>query len=392
MTGRRRYVVIGSGPAGTRASETFRKRDRDAQVVVVGEESYPFYNRIPLSKEFLESDEIAPERVVIKPRDAYEAQGIALVSGVRAERIDPDDRRVSLSNGETLEYDGCVVATGSTPVRLPVPGMDLAGVHTLRTLEDAVALRAAVGDADRAVVVGGGLIGMEVASCLAKRGVPCTLVARERWLYGHLAPPEVGDALMALFRSGGVDLALEITVTDFETEARGLSVRAAGGRTFPADVVVVGVGVRPNIECLEESGLTAPEGVRVDRCMLTAAEGLAAAGDVAAIEHPVTGVLHRVEHWLHAQQQGRAAAENLLADEPTPFERVSSYDTTLFGVRLAVVGAADQATAWTLEGHVERAEGVAYGSAAGRLVAAFALGAVDLAEITTRIERDRMSG
>ncbi len=381
-----KYVVLGSGPAGTRGSETLRKRDREARVVVVSDDPYPFYNRILLSKSFLESDDLSPDDVVIKPVDVHAAQGIELKTKTRAVSLDPEAREIGLSNGERLTYEKCLVATGASPVRLPVPGIDLPGVVVLRSLEDAVALRAGARDAERAVIIGGGLIGVEVAAALTKRGVMCTLLALEPWLFGHLAPEDVGKTLETIMRSGGVTLELEVAAEAIDRDGDSLYVNTTDGREFPADLVPVGVGVKPNVDFLEDTALADQGGVHVDACLRTKAPGLYAAGDVAAYSGPLTGLRHRVEHWLHAQHQGRHAAENMVTDEPTPYSRVSSYDTELFGTPVAVVGAPELASEWVTEGDLGGGKGLAIGARHGRAVAAFSIGGVNIAEITRRIE------
>ncbi len=358
-------MVLGSGPAGTRGSETLRKRDREARVVVVSDDRYPFYNRILLSKSFLESDDLSPEDVVIKPADVHAAQGIELKPKTRAVGLDPDAR----------------------PIQLGVPGIDLQGVVVLRPLADAVALRAAARDATRAVIIGGGLIGVEVAAALTKRGVTCTLLALEPWLFGHLAPEEIGVALETIMRSGGVTLELEAAAETIDRDGDNLNVHTTDGREFQADLVPVGVGVKPNVEFLEGTSLADGDGVRVDACLRTKLPGLYAAGDVAAYDDPLTGVRHRVEHWLHAQHQGRHAAENMITDEPTPYSRVSSYDTELFGIPVAVVGAPELAREWVTESDLGGGKGLAVGERDGRAVAAFSIGGANIAEITRQISQ-----
>jgi NADPH-dependent 2,4-dienoyl-CoA reductase/sulfur reductase-like enzyme len=381
-----KYVVLGSGPAGTRGSETLRKRDREARVVVVSDDPYPFYNRILLSKSFLESDDLSPEDVVIKPADVHTAQGIELKAQTRAVRLDPYPREIELSNGESLTYEMCLIATGVSPIRLPIPGIDLPGVVVLRSLGDAVALRVAARDAERAAIIGGGLIGVEVAAALTKRGVTCTLLALEPWLFGHLAPEWVGSQLEAIMRSGGVTLELEAAAETIDRDGDSLVVHTADGREFVADLVPVGVGVKPNVEFLEGTPLADQAGVHVDAYLRTEAPGLYAAGDVATYDDPLTGVRHRVEHWLHAQQQGRHAAENMVTDDPTPYRRVSSYDTELFGTPVAVVGAPELASEWATENDLGGGKGLAIGERDGRAIAAFSIGGANITEITRRIE------
>ncbi len=355
-------------------------------MVVVSADPYPFYNRILLSKAFLETDDLSPEEVVIKPAEVHAAQRIELKAQTRAIRLDPDAHEIELSSGESLTYEKCLIVTGASPIRPSIPGIDLPGVFELRTLENAVALRAAARGVEQAVIIGGGLIGVEVAAALTKRGVSCTMLALEPWLFGHLAPERVGHALEAIMRSGGVTLELEAAAQAIDRDGGRLVVHTADGRNFPADLVPVGVGVTPNVEFLDGAGLADRAGVRVDAFLRTAAPDLYAAGDVAAYDDPLTGVRHRVEHWLHAQHQGRHAAENMIAEEPTPYRRVSSYDTALFGVSVVVVGAPELATEWSTEGDLVNGSGLAVGQRGVRVVAAFSIGEASIAEITRRIE------
>ena len=355
-------------------------------MVVVSDDPYPFYNRILLSKSFLETDDLSPEDVIIKSAEVHTAQQIELKARTRAVRLDPDAHEIELTNGENLTYEKCLIATGASPIRLPIPGIDLPGVLELRTLGDAVALRAAARGAERAVIIGGGLVGVEVSAALTKRGVACTLLALEPWLFGHLAPEGVGTTLEAIMRSGGVTLELEAAAEAIDRDSDRLVVQTTDGRDFPADLVPVGTGVTPNVEFLEGTGLADGAGVHVDAYLRTKAPGLYAAGDVAAYDDRLTGARHRVEHWLHAQYQGRHAAENMTADEPTSYGRVSSYDTVLFGVSVVVVGVPQLATAWTIDGDLEGHGGLAIGERDGRAVAAFSIGEASIAEITRRIE------
>lgn len=380
-------LIVGGGPAGTRAAETIRRRAPDLRVVVLTDEPRPFTNRILLSKEFLTDDSVPPDAAVLKPAAEFAAQGIELRAGVRTLRLDPGTRRVTLEGGGELRYDRCLIATGAAPLRLPVPGADRPGVHVLRTQEDAVALREAAGAADRAVVVGGGLIGLEVVAALTRRGLACTLVARETWLLGHLAPEPVGRALARTLEAAGVRLALESVVEASQPAGEELAVITSDGRRFVAPLVPTGAGVRCRVELLAGTGLVAGGAVEVDATLRTAAPGLWAAGDVAAWEDPLLrGVRHRVEHWLHAQQQGRTAAANMLGGSE-PFARVTAYDTSILGLELAAVGAAGAATSWVMRGPVEDGDGVALGLRDGRVVAAYRLGAAEpVASLTRLIE------
>ncbi|HET6618141.1 MAG TPA: NAD(P)/FAD-dependent oxidoreductase [Gemmatimonadota bacterium] len=368
------YLILGAGPAGCRAAQTIRRRDTSGRVVILTEEPVPFTNRIVLSKEFLKSDLLTPEQAVAIPAGALDRLGVELRIGRRISRLDPEDAVVELADGELIAYRRCLIATGARPLALPVPGFDLPGVHTLRTLDDALALRRAAQCAARAVVIGGGLIGAEVACALAARGMEVTLVAREFWLWGHLAPEPVGRAAGRELERGGVGLHMERVVTAIHADGSDLAVETASGEVLRAPLVVAGVGVRTNVDFLAGSELLEPTGgVRVDARLRTTAPGLWAAGDVAAFDDPLFGVRHRVEHWLHAQHQGRLAGENMMGDEKV-YARVSAYDTRLFDLPVTVVGAPDLADRWT-EAEISSDERVtALGWREERLVAAYLLG------------------
>jgi NADPH-dependent 2,4-dienoyl-CoA reductase/sulfur reductase-like enzyme len=381
------YLILGAGPAGCRAAQAIRKRDRSGRIAILTEESAPFTNRIILSKEFLTQDELAPERAFVLQSEAFRAMEIDLRTRTRVERLDPETRIVELAGGGRLAYDRCLIATGSRPLELPVSGFRLPGVHTLRTVEDALELRDAAREAERALVIGGGLIGAEIACALTTRGLGVTLLAREEWLWGHLAPEPVGRAVGQALERGGVELWMERTVVGIRAVGGELAVATAGGEEVRAPLVVAGVGVRYNVEFLARSGLLEPgRGVRANERLETDAAGLWAAGDVAAFADPVFNSRHHVEHWLHAQHQGRVAGENMTGAQNV-YARVSWYDTRLFDLPVMVVGAPELALRWSVEEPFDGGRGIALGWRGERLVAAYRLGpggAID--EIARRIE------
>ena len=379
------YLILGAGPAGSRAAQAIRKRDPRSRIVLVTAEPHPFPNRIVLSKEFLASD-VDVERAVVVPPAAFVTLGIDLLVGRRAARLDPETRTVELADGERLAWTRCLVATGSRPLALPVPGFDLPGVHVLRTVADASAIRSAAREADRAVVIGGGLIGAEVACALVARGLGVTLIAREPWIWGHLAPEPVGRAAGRILARGGGELRPGRTVVAIQRGRRGLAVETAEGDVVEAPLVVAGVGVRPNVDFRSGSELLVPGGgIRSNARLEAGAPGLWAAGDVAAFEDPVFGVRHRVEHWLHAQHQGRVAGENMTGD-PRAFARVSSYDTHLFDVAVAVAGVPELAGRWTEEQPFAAEAGLALGWRGDRLVAVYQVGGGTIDALARRIE------
>lgn len=381
------YLILGAGPAGCRAAQAIRRRDKSGRVIVLTDESVPFTNRILLSKEFLKSDELTPERALVLPAEAFRQKGVEIRTRERVERLDPHARAVELAGGGRMEYLRCLVATGSRPLALPVPGFDLPGVHTLRTVEDALALREAARRANRAVVIGGGLIGAEIACALVSRGLDVTLLAREAWFWGHLAPEPVGRAIGRVLMDGGVDLRMESTVVAIHADGTELAVETTDGDLLRAPLVAAGVGVRYNVDFLAGTGLLEPgRGVRVNERLEAGAEGVWAAGDVAAFEDPVFGSRHHVEHWLHAQHQGRVAGENMTGERRV-YARVSWYDTRLFELPVKVVGAPDLAERWTEEEPFDDNRGDALGWRGERLVAAYRLGpGGSIEDIARRIE------
>ncbi len=335
-------AVVGASLAGLRAVEALRERGFDGRLVWIGAEPHAPYDRPPLSKQILRG-EWEPERIALA-RGGLDALGAELHLGVRATALDASARRVQLASGESIAFDGLVIATGASPRRLPnQPALD--GVFVLRTLDDALAIRAALAGSPRVAVVGGGFIGAEVAASCRQRGLDVTLIEALGNPLELALGAELGALFAALHRDHGVQLATGAPVAALEpaggAAAGPLShkagrverVRLADGRTIAADVVVVGIGVRPETDWLEGSGLTLRDGVVCDaRCQ--AAPGIVAAGDVARWQHPRYGEL-RVEHWSHAAEQAAAAVATLLdgaaapAFAPVPYVWSDQYDATL---------------------------------------------------------------
>ena len=277
---------------------------------MVGSEPHRPYDRPPLSKQVL-TGEWGPDRIVL-PAGADDGLDVVWELGVGAEGLDLDGRRVLLADGRALPFHGLVVATGAAPRTLPGVG-SLEGVHTLRTIEDALAVRAALdAGASRVVVVGAGFIGAEVAASCRQRGAEVTLVEPLVQPLARVLPAAVGAVLAEVHRTNGVDVRLGVAVEELEGAGHVPGVRLSDGTSVPADVVVVGIGVVPSTRWLEGSGLTLDDGVVCDETTL-AAPGVVAAGDVARWPNPRYGETMRVEHWEHAIDMGAHAAERLLA-------------------------------------------------------------------------------
>jgi NADPH-dependent 2,4-dienoyl-CoA reductase/sulfur reductase-like enzyme len=363
-----RIVVVGASLAGLRAAEALRRGGFTGTLTMVGAEEHLPYDRPPLSKQVL-AGEWDVDRVWLRGSDDYGPLGLDLRLRRRATDLDVQGREVLLHGGERLPYDGLIIATGAEPRRLPgAPQLD--GVVELRTLDDALALRAVFEQRPRVVVVGAGFIGAEVAATARQRGLEVTVLEALPVPLSRGLGDRMGGACAAVHLHHGVDLRCGVGVAGFEGDGRVSGVRLTDGSVVPADVVVVGIGVSPATGWLESSGLKLNDGVVCDgHCR--AAPGVYAAGDVARWWNPLFGESMRVEHWTNAAEQGQAAAENLLAGEGggTPFAPVPYFWSDQYDVKIQFVGRARPGDdVEVVDGSLEAHRFVALYGRAGRLV------------------------
>jgi 3-phenylpropionate/trans-cinnamate dioxygenase ferredoxin reductase subunit len=328
----RTIAIVGTSLAGLRAAEALRREGFDGRIVAIGDEPHLPYDRPPLSKELL-AGTWEPEQLVLRKQGVDDLE-LDWRLETRAVHLDVAAREVELHDGERVAFDGAVIATGATPRLLPNQPA-LAGVFTLRTLDDALALRETLDARPKVVVIGAGFIGSEVAATCRLRGLDVTVLeALPQPLVRGLGS-ELGAVLAAVHRDHGVDLRTNVTVEAIEGDGDGevRGVRLGDGTVIDADVVVVGVGVAPQTAWLEDSGLTLANGVVCDETCL-AAPGIVAAGDVARWPNPLfDGESMRLEHWTNATEQGVHAAGRLLAGDapgapfaPVPFVWSDQYD------------------------------------------------------------------
>jgi NADPH-dependent 2,4-dienoyl-CoA reductase/sulfur reductase-like enzyme len=293
------------------------------------------------------------------------------------------DRELELESGGRHRYRKLLLACGAWPRHLDVPGKDLERVFTLRTVVNSTDIRTAAGDATRAVVVGASFIGMEVAASLRTLGVDVTLVHRGQGLYELLQSPEISQHLAELYRSKGVELVLEDEVAAFRGESRLESVETRGGRTIPADLAVVGIGVEPMIDWLDGSGIEVDNGIVVNERFETSAPDVWAVGDAANFYDPVFEKRRRIEHWSNSNYQGSEVGK-ILAGESGGYDVVSSFFSEVFGFTFRVFGDIPPGTQAALRGPIEDGKLLGLYVSDGRLVGAVSAGQEE--ETETRLK------
>jgi NADPH-dependent 2,4-dienoyl-CoA reductase/sulfur reductase-like enzyme/nitrite reductase/ring-hydroxylating ferredoxin subunit len=336
----RTIAIVGAGAAGEAAAETLRHEGYSGAILMLSADDAPPVDRPNLSKDYLAGT--APEEwIPLRPPSFFEEQRIELALGARVTRLDAGARTFTLADGRTRAWDALLLATGAEPIRLTVPGADLPHVRTLRTLADSraiIKMGTLTGSPNppRVVVVGASFIGMEAAASLRARGLEVHVVAPEAQPFARTLGAELGAFLRGVHQEHGVVFHLGQTVTAVDARAVTLS----GGETLPADLVVVGIGVRPAIGLAEAAGLTVDRGVMVDEHLRTSTAGVYAAGDIARYPYGPTGERVRIEHWAVALRMGRVAALNMLG-KPTPFASAPFFWTTQYDVTINYVGHAE---------------------------------------------------
>ena len=310
---RRDCIVVGAGQAGSWAAVSLREAGFRGSIAVVGEEVHLPYDRPPLSKEVL-AGESDPHTVFLLKMESYRDLEIELLLGRRVEAVDPKRREVTLAGGERLGFTSLILACGARVRRLPsVPGDELPGISYLRTLEDCLAIRPGLAPGRRLVVVGAGLIGLEVAACARRLGAEVTVLEAQEAILERVLDIDLGDAVEAFHLERGVTVHKGVKVAGFAGSDRVTAVHCADGREIAADQVVIGIGVEPNEELAELAELSSWDGVIVDAYGETSVRGIYACGDVARFDHPVLHRLMRLECWQHAQNHAIAVARNVVA-------------------------------------------------------------------------------
>ncbi len=348
--GQRVFVIIGASLAGATAAAKLREEGFDGRIILIGEEGELPYERPPLSKQFLRG-ELAFEKLLIHPAGFYPGNGIETLLGTKASKIEAGDRRVHLTDGSDIAYDKLLITTGSTPRKPQLPGIDLDGVFDLRTKRDAEKIQSAGMKGRRALMIGMGFIGCEVAASLRQRGVEVTAIESGKLPLERILGTRIAQVLQEIHLEKGVETLLEDSVASFEGADRLEAVVTTGGRKVECDFAVMGVGVEPAVAVTEGSPIAVNDGILVDEYCRTNVDDIYAAGDVARHFHPLADRRMRVEHYQHAALHGPAAAMAMLG-KAQPYEEVHWFWSDQYEHNLQYTGLWDRWDELVIEGNL----------------------------------------
>ncbi|SHH94226.1 FAD-dependent oxidoreductase [Bradyrhizobium erythrophlei] len=377
-----RIVIIGGGAAGFAAAEMLRRQDYRGSIVMLSNDAAAPVDRPNLSKDYLAGS--APEDwLPLRPDDYYANAAIDLRLNTEVASIDTAARSVVLSGGAAVPYDRLLLATGAEPVRLPIPGAGQPHVHVLRSLADCRAIIEAAKGARRAIVIGGSFIGLEVAAALRAREIEVHVVCLEQRPMERVLGPAMGDFVRALHEQHGVVFHLGDTVTAIDGQRAALK----SGVVLEADLVVVGVGVRPRLALAEQAGLALDRGISVNACLETSVADIYAAGDIARWPDPHSKDNIRVEHWVVAERQGQTAARNMLGQRE-PFDAVPFFWSQHYDVPINYVGHAEAWDEIAIDGDIAAKDCLLRYKSKGRVLAVASIYR-DLENLKAELEMER---
>ncbi|MGH3151572.1 MAG: NAD(P)/FAD-dependent oxidoreductase [Streptosporangiaceae bacterium] len=386
------YVIVGAGLAGAKAAETLRSEGFTGPLVLIGEETERPYERPPLSKDYL-LGKAERDTIFVHPESWYAGHGVDLRLGAAVTGIDAAAHQVRLADGSEVGYGKLLLATGSSPRRLSVPGASQDGVLYLRQAADSDQIKAAFETATRVAVIGAGWIGLETAAAARAAGAEVTILETAELPLLRVLGPEVAQVFADLHREHGVDLRFGVQVAEITgSGGRADGVRLADGTQVSADVVIVGVGITPNSQLAEAAGLATRNGIVVDARLQSSHHDIYAAGDVAQAYHPVLGRHIRVEHWANALNQPQAAARAMLgqpvAYDLIPYFYTDQYDLGMEYAGYVEPGAHEQVV---FRGDVAGREFVAFWLAQGRVLAGMNVNVWDVNETIQAMVRSGRS-
>lgn len=329
-------VIAGAGHAAGQAVATLKQKEFAGRIVLVGDESYLPYQRPPLSKKFL-AGEMPAERLYFKPASFYEDANIELRLGTRIDALHRDSRQLSTEAADTIGYDKLILALGSRVRALPVPGVELEGIHYLRGIDDVKGIRAEIATGRSVAIVGAGYIGLEVAAVCRQNDLNVTVIELADRVMSRVVSPEVSAFYEQQHMRHGVDLRFSTAVEAFSGNGRVASVRTSDGAEIPTDFVVVGVGILPNTEIAEKAGLAVDDGIVVDDTCRTDDPDIYAIGDCTAHPNAIYGRQLRLESVHNALEQAKTAASNLCGDE-VRYMQVPWFWSDQYDLKLQIAG------------------------------------------------------
>ena len=336
MTDSPGIVVVGAGLAAAKAIETLREEGYEGAITLIGDETDRPYERPALSKDYLQGKQ-SSEDLFVHPADWYTEHQIETHFGAAAVSIDRALRVVTLASGATVHYEQLLLATGSRPNTLPIPGADLAGVCSLRRLRDSDQIRSAFAEAKKLVVIGAGWIGLETAAAARAAGLDVTVLEYAALPLQRVLGDELATYFAELHRANGVDLRTSVSVTSLEGTNGQVTAVRVGDESIPADMVIVGIGISPNVELAAEAGITVDNGITVDEQLRSSDAAVFAAGDVANAHNTALEAGIRVEHWDNAIRQGKLAAKSMLGEQ-VAYDWQPYFYTDQFNLGMEYVG------------------------------------------------------
>jgi len=389
MINDRTHIIVGASLAGAKAAETLRQEGFDGRIVLVGTEDVRPYERPPLSKDYLRG-EVGREKVYVHDEAFYAEHDIELRLGTTAVELNTSSNDVTLDDGDRLRYDRLLLATGSEPRRLAIPGGELDGVLYLRSVQDSDTLRERLDGGGAVVVIGAGWIGAEVAASARQRRLDVTVIEPASVPLERVMGAEVGAIYRDIHTDHGVEMLMGTGVEAFEGEKAVERVRTSDGRVIECDFVVVGIGVQPRIRLAAGAGLEVDNGILVDEHLETSVPGVFAAGDVANADHPFYGERIRVEHWANALHQGPAAARNMLG-QTVPFDRLPYFFSDQYEVGMEYSGFARDWDRVVFRGDPASREFVAFWISDERVVAGMNVNVWDVNDPIRRLISERVA-
>ncbi len=364
-------VIVGASHAAAEAITTFKKKGFEGTITLIGEEPYLPYQRPPLSKKYF-NDEVSVEQLFIKSAASYDDLGVVQRLSCRVEIIDRENKRLSLSSGEQIEYDKLILATGTRARKLPIEGADLAQIKYLRSKDDVDEIKRLTKPGSQLLIIGAGYIGLEVAASAVQRGVKATVLEAMERVLQRVTSPEVSDFYQSVHAQEGVDIQLQTTVQKFATRGDGIVALLSDGRVIEFDCAVVGIGVLPNVELAQQAGLECDNGIKVDEACRTNDPDIYAVGDCS--NHPsfIYDRRLRLESVPNAMGQARTAAASICGEETT-YNEVPWFWSDQYDVKLQTAGLSQGFDQIVVRGDRAQRKFSAFYLLAGKLIAVDAI-------------------